>query len=100
NALAVLGAARTHPGALVISTLEHAAISTLADQLAAEGRATVRVAPGRDGVLDPDEVARASDGAGVVSLIAVQNEIGVVQPIGAIIAAIRARAKRAHVHVD
>ena len=41
--------ART-PGAIVISTLEHPAISTLADRLAAEGREVVRVAPGRDGV--------------------------------------------------
>src|SRR5260221_11429149 len=42
NALAVLGAARAHPGKLVISTLEHPAISTLADRLAAEGREVVR----------------------------------------------------------
>ncbi len=100
NALAVLGAARTHAGAIVISTLEHAAISTLADRLEREGRTVVRVAPGRDGVLDPDEVARAAAGAGVVSLIAVQNELGVVQPIAAIIAAVRATAPTAHVHID
>jgi cysteine desulfurase len=100
NALAVLGAARTHAGAIVISTFEHAAISTLADRLERDGRAVVRVAPGRDGVLDPDEVARASEGAGVVSLIAVQNELGVVQPIAAIIAAVRARAPGAHIHID
>src|SRR4051812_26975801 len=52
NALAVLGAARVHPGAIVISTLEHAAISSLADRLAGDGREVRRVAPGRDGVLD------------------------------------------------
>src|SRR5262245_53949115 len=38
NALAVLGAARMRPGKLVISTLEHPAISTLADRLEREGR--------------------------------------------------------------
>lgn len=100
NALAVLGAARTHAGSIVISTLEHAAISTLADSLAQEGRVVVRVAPGRDGVVDPDEVARAAEGAAVVSIIAVQNELGVVQPITAIIAAVRARAPHAHIHID
>jgi cysteine desulfurase len=100
NALSVLGAARAHAGKLVISTLEHPAISTLADRLAAEGREVVRVAPGRDGVLDPDAVGRAADGAGVVSLIAVQNEIGVVQPIAAIVEAVRRVAPTAHVHVD
>src|SRR6185312_15939887 len=81
NALAVLGAARTHEGAIVISTLEHPAITTLADRLAAEGRTVVKVAPGKDGVLDPDEMARAAKGAGVVAFLGVQNEIGVVQPV-------------------
>lgn len=100
NALAVLGAARTHAGAIVISTLEHPAVSNLADQLEREGREVRRVAPGRDGVLDPETVAAACDSAGVVSIVMVQNEIGVVQPIGAIVAAIRARAPAAHVHLD
>lgn len=100
NALAVLGAARVHAGALVISTFEHPATSTLADRLAHEGRTVVRVAPGPGGVLDPDEVAHAAEGAGVVALIMVQNEIGVVQPIAAIAAAIRARNPHCHIHVD
>ena len=100
NALAVLGAARTHEGAIVISTLEHPAITTLADTLAREGREVRRIAPGRDGVLDPDEVGRAAAGAGVVAFLAVQNELGTVQPVAAIIAAIRAVAPHAHVHVD
>src|SRR5262245_38539254 len=75
NALAVLGAARTHAGRIVISTVEHPAISTLADRLAAEGREVVRVAPGPDGVVDPDELGTAVQGAAVVALIMVQNEI-------------------------
>jgi cysteine desulfurase len=104
NALAVLGAARTHEGAIVISTLEHAAISTLADTLAngdgSIARAVRRVAPGPDGVLDPQQVADAADGAGVVSIVAVQNEVGIVQPIAAIVAAVRARAPGAHIHID
>ncbi len=100
NALAVLGAARVRPGKIVISTFEHPAISTLADRLAAEGREVVRVAPDTGGVLDPDAVAAAADGAGVVAVIAVQNEIGAVQPIAAIAQAVRARAPGAHVHVD
>ena len=100
NALAVLGAARTHEGAIVITTLEHPAISTLADRLAQEGRDVRRVAPGRDGVIDPEELGRAANGAGVVALIMVQNEIGVVQPIAALAAAVREVAPTAHIHVD
>jgi cysteine desulfurase len=100
NALAVIGAMRTRPGKLVISTIEHAAISTLADRFEAEGRTVVRVAPGPGGVLDPDAVADAARGAAVVALVAVQNELGVVQPLAAIANAVRASAPGAHVHVD
>src|SRR6185503_10085026 len=50
--------------------------------------------------LDPDEVARAATDGGIVALIMVQNEIGVVQPIAAIASAIRARAKNVYIHVD
>lgn len=100
NALAVLGAARVHEGRIVISTVEHPAISTLADTLAAEGRDVRRIAPGPGGVLDPDEVAAAVDADSVVALIMVQNEIGVVQPIAATVQAIRAVAPKAHIHVD
>lgn len=100
NALAVLGAARTHEGAIVISTLEHPAITTLADRLAAEGRTVIKVAPGKDGVLDPEEMARAAAGAGVVAFLGVQNEIGVVQPVAAIAQAVRAVAPAAHIHLD
>ncbi|MFT3691851.1 MAG: aminotransferase class V-fold PLP-dependent enzyme [Kofleriaceae bacterium] len=107
NALAVLGAAATHPGSIVISTIEHAAISTLADRIEATlHRPVHRVAPGHDGVLDPEHVAAAaapnadSYAAGVVSIVAVQNELGIIQPIAAIIAAVRAVAPTAHIHVD
>ncbi|HEY3803193.1 MAG TPA: aminotransferase class V-fold PLP-dependent enzyme [Kofleriaceae bacterium] len=100
NALAVLGAARVRPGKLVTTTFEHPAIATLADRLAAEGREIVRVAPERDGVIDPDAFAAAAADAAVVSFVAVQNEIGVVQPVASLIAAARAAAPSAHIHVD
>jgi cysteine desulfurase len=100
NALAVLGAARTHAGRIVISTFEHPATSTLTERLAKEGRDVVRIAPGKDGVLDPDEVARAAQDGSVIALLMVQNEIGIVQPIAAIAAAIRARATNVYIHVD
>ncbi len=100
DALAVLGAARTHAGPIVISSIEHPAVSQAAAQLAPEGHPLIEVAPGPDGVLDPDEVARAAEGAGVVSMVMVQNEVGVVQPIAAIAAAVRQRAPGCHFHVD
>ncbi|HEX4417405.1 MAG TPA: aminotransferase class V-fold PLP-dependent enzyme, partial [Kofleriaceae bacterium] len=48
DALAVLGAARTRPGAIVMSSIEHAAVGALADKLG--DRAAIQVAPGPDGV--------------------------------------------------
>jgi len=102
NALAIFGAARVHNGTIIISTVEHPAISTLADRLEAEGRKVVRIAPGPGGVLDPDEVATAlaPDDDAVVGLIMVQNEIGVVQPIAATAAGVRAGSPRANIPVE
>jgi cysteine desulfurase len=98
DALAVLGAARVKPGAIVMSSIEHAAVGALADKLGDRG--VVHVEPGADGVLRPDDVARAVAGAAVVAIVMVQNEIGVVQPVAAIAAAVRAANPACHIHVD
>jgi len=100
DALAVLGAARVKPGPVVVSAVEHPAVGAAASRLEDGGRTVVRLAVGRDGVIDPDEAARAATGAGVVAIVMVQNEIGVVQPVASIIAAIRTTAPDCHVHVD
>ena len=100
DALAVLGAARAKDGAVVVSTIEHPAVGATAAALAADGRPVATVAPGPDGVLDPDAVAAAAAGAAVVAVVMVQNELGVVQPIAAIAAAARRRAPGCHIHVD
>lgn len=100
DALAVLGAARVKPGTIVVSTIEHAAVGALPGRLREEGRSVVEVAPGPDGVLDPEAVAAAALAAGVVSIVMVQNEIGIVQPVAAIAAAVRRVAPGCHLHVD
>jgi len=100
DALAVLGAARVREGAIVVSSIEHPAVTATALRLAGAGRAVVEVAPGPDGVLDPEVVAGAAAGAAVVAIVMVQNEIGIVQPVAAIVGAIRRRAPDCHIHVD
>ncbi len=100
DALAVLGAARIKSGAIVLSSIEHPAVGAAAARLGGEGRRVVEVAPGPDGVLDPDVVAEAAADAGVVSIVMVQNEVGIVQPVAAIAAAVKARAPGCHFHVD
>ena len=99
DALAVLGAARIRPGSIVVSSIEHAAVGALAAKLG-ESRAAVFVEPGPDGVIAPEVVARAAHGAAVVSIVMVQNEIGVIQPVAAIARAVRAINPACHLHLD
>jgi len=99
DALAVLGAARTRPGSIVVSSIEHPAVGAAAAGLGGD-RVVVQVEPGGDGVIDPEAVARAAHDAAVVAIVMVQNEIGVVQPVAAIAAAVRRANPRCHVHID
>jgi len=99
DALAVLGAARTRPGSIVVSAIEHAAVGALASRLG-ESRAAVQIEPGPDGVIDPEVVARAAHGAAVVAIVMVQNEIGVIQPVAAIAQAVRRASPACHIHID
>lgn len=98
DALAVLGAARVKPGAVVTSAIEHAAVTSLAQRLGDER--VVVVAPGPDGVIHPAAMARAAEDAAVVAIVLVQNELGVIQPVAEIAAAVRAASPRCHIHVD
>lgn len=99
DTLAVLGAAHTRPGAIVVSSVEHPAVATLAARLGA-ARPAILVEPGPDGVVDPEAVARAAVDAAVVAIVMVQNEIGVVQPVAAIARAVRRVNPTCHIHVD
>ncbi len=99
DALAVLGAARVRSGNIVLTSIEHAAVTAAAKSL--EGaRAVIEVAPDHNGVIDPETIALAAVGAAVVAIVMVQNEIGIVQPVAAIASAIRRRAPGCHIHVD
>ncbi len=101
NALAVLGAAAMGPGAVVISSIEHPAVAENARRLAGQ-REVLEVAPRRQGRLVPDDLAARARQAGarVVSFVAVQNEVGAVQPFAELAAAVKAAAPGCHVHLD
>lgn len=87
---------------LVTTPIEHAAIRDLAADLAgagAGGGVEVRTLPvDAGGLVDPADVTRLAQGAGVVSVQWANNETGAVQPIADVAAA--ARAAGAVVHVD
>ncbi|MEO0815352.1 MAG: aminotransferase class V-fold PLP-dependent enzyme, partial [Myxococcota bacterium] len=83
---------------IVISGLEHAAVSATADLLAASQRCTVtRVGAGRDGKVDPKKVLDAvTEHTSLVSVIAASNETGVIQPLERIAAGLADRGVLFH----
>lgn len=116
NALAVLGIARAaHGRHAIVSGLEHPAVLRNAERLrevrtgeplGERAWQLSVVAPDSGGVIAPAAVAEAvrADTA-LVCVMLVNNELGTVQPIPAIVAAVRAAAvglgnRRLHVHVD
>lgn len=68
----------------VRSAIEHPCVVETLDDLA-PGVTVAEVAVGEDGLVDPDDVAAAAEsGASVVAIMAVNNEIGTIQPVGEI----------------
>ncbi len=94
--LAVLGAIARRPGAAACSAVEHAAV------LEPVGRVDGRtVGVGADGVVDLDELADVLDATTtLVSVMAVNNEVGTIQPIDAVAAVVRERSPAATLHTD
>ena len=82
-------------GTAVVSAIEHSAVLRCVENLARE---TVRVPVSAGGRLEMEAFARALDGAGYVSLMAANNETGVIQPLRE--AAALARGRGLPVHSD
>lgn len=101
NNLAIAGAVRAMSGRtrVVVSAIEHKSVLEPASRLGREGFEVVRLPVGRDGIVDLEEAARAIDGqTALVSVMAANNEIGVIQPIAEI--GRMARDAGALFHVD
>jgi cysteine desulfurase len=99
--IAIRGAADIARGRrkIVTSTIEHPATEACCALLEGEGVNVARVAPEKDGRVDPERFAGAiDDTTALVTLIHAQNEIGTIQPV-AEIAAI-AHSRGALVHAD
>jgi cysteine desulfurase len=96
--LAVLGSLAAHPGAVVVSAVEHPAVLEAASASGQE----VRVAPvGSNGVIDLDALQHLLDReVALVSVQLVNNETGVVQPLAEVARQVRRRAPGAAVHTD
>lgn len=93
--LGIMGVARARRQAgnrLVISAVEHPAVTAACAALAVEGFETVTVPVGPDGRVDPDAfIAALTPSTAVASLMLANNETGALQPVALIAAATRLR---------
>ncbi|MBP7703726.1 MAG: cysteine desulfurase [Caulobacter sp.] len=100
--IGVLGAALGAPDGrrrILVSDIEHKAVLEAASAARRFGFHVDRIPVGRSGVVDPGEVAaRLGPDVAVVSVMAVNNEVGTIQPIAKI--AELAAAVGAFVHTD
>jgi cysteine desulfurase len=103
NNLAIFGVTqyyREHGRHLVTSRTEHKAVLDPCRELERRGWRVTYLAPDSSGVIHPDQVAAALQADTVlVSIMQVNNEIGVIQDIAAI-GALCARHGGARLHVD
>jgi cysteine desulfurase len=104
--LAVKGAAwaardRTGADGVVTTAIEHKAVLGACDRLGREGFRVARIGAGADGVVDLGALADALDErTAVVSVMLVNNETGIVQPLAEVAGLVRERAPGAVLHTD
>ena len=100
NNLAIKGVARLHRerrGHLVSCTTEHKCVLEAARRMEREGIRVTRLAVGADGLIDLAELeAAVTEETALVTIMAVNNEIGVIQPLAEIGALCRARGALFH----
>ncbi len=90
------------PGVLVCSAMEHHAVLNTCRALAGRTGADLReVATGKDGIIDLEGLAEAcTPDVALVSVMAVNNEIGTVQPLDRVASVVADRAPTALLHTD
>ena len=94
--IAILGAASYSGGTVVTTAIEHHAV------LDSARRVQARVIPaGRDGLVDLDLLAGGlDDSVSLVSVMAVNNELGTIQPLADVVSLAARLAPNALVHTD
>ncbi|OQA43328.1 MAG: Cysteine desulfurase [Parcubacteria group bacterium ADurb.Bin305] len=84
---------------LIISAIEHSCVRNTAQWLQSQGFEVTEIKPNRLGILNPKDIAKAiRKNTILVSIIHGQNEIGTLQPIGAI--GKICREKKIYFHTD
>ena len=97
----VINAVAHVTGPIVSASTEHPCILQPLKNLAAQGRAVILIAPDRHGRITPDVVRAAlTPDTALVSIMAANNETGVINPIAEISKVVREVAPRALIHSD
>jgi cysteine desulfurase len=98
---------KVKPGHIVTSSVEHSAVYEPGRVLEKFGWSVSRVGPGRQGRIGAEEIVAAlRPDTALVSVMLVNNETGMIQPLAEISAAVRAFQKgrasggRIHIHTD
>ncbi|MGN6108615.1 MAG: IscS subfamily cysteine desulfurase [Kofleriaceae bacterium] len=104
NNLAIKGAAsflRRQGNHIITVETEHKSVIDTCKRLQREGFEVTFLTPAKDGLVTPEQVTAAmTDKTTVVSIMVANNEIGVVQPIEAIGAAIKQKNPKTIFHTD
>jgi cysteine desulfurase len=104
NNLAIKGAAsflKKQGNHIITVETEHKSVLDTCKRLQREGFEITYLRPAKDGLVTPEQVVEAmTDKTIVVSIMWANNEIGVIQPIEAIGAAIKQRNPKCLFHVD
>ena len=95
---------RPQKGSIVISAIEHPALREMAKMVASCGWKVITVNPDKDGIITPEAVTEAMDvDTAFVTVMAVNNETGAIQPVSQIADALVKKAggkRKAFFHVD
>ncbi len=99
---ALAGAVAARPGAVVASSIEHAAVLDTVAALGRAGHPTALLAVDRHGRIDLDQLAGMLDDAPptLISIGLANNEVGTIHPLDEVAALIADRAPDAALHTD
>ncbi len=104
NNLAILGAAhamKRKGNKVITSAVEHPSVLKCFDRLESEGFTTVQIPTDKKGLIDLEALEREIDESTVlVSIMAVNNEVGTIQPVEKIKSIIKKKSSPALFHID
>jgi len=104
NNIALYGAAKRNSGKgkrIVTTEIEHPSVREVCKKLEAEGYDVIYLPVGKDGKINIQDLYKAiTKDTCLVSIMHINNEVGSIQPIEAVRAAVNASGSRALVHCD